>query len=368
MVKKKTVDGWGLPTIKYELAEDGDTVIKVFCALCQEHYSNRTAGVPHVVGHKGAVCSIADKWVSGTNVIKKSNADDHVAKSSTHRQATLALQSQSKASTSGKDSTSQMSGKEPVQRQTTLPEHVRKINAAQRAQLEKKIQLLHYLILKCKPISDYENIAQFEKDIHKVDMGAGYLTERSARSMTPFIAKEICHEEVTQPLNSGERLYFSLFYDGSSCVKTMDEKDVYVIKTCKGGKPNFQVMSLEEPENTNALGLKAALNNSVRKQQFTFDQKDCQVGNGSDGASVNEALFKLEKEQLGEHLIKGWCANHKAELAIHDAFKVSELNTESERLLNNIYYLFRKANLKWRLFKRQAIFKGHQVLAGLHTK
>ena len=38
MVKKKTVDGQGLPTIKYELAADGDTVVKVFCELCQNDY------------------------------------------------------------------------------------------------------------------------------------------------------------------------------------------------------------------------------------------------------------------------------------------------------------------------------------------
>ena len=104
-------------------------------------------------------------------------------------------------------------------------------------------------------------------------------------------------------------------------------------------------MSLEEPENTNAPGLKVALENSVRKQNFTFDRKDHQVGNGSDGACVNEALYKLEKEELGEHLIKGWCANHKAELAIHDAFKSSTLNKDCETLLNNIFYLFKKANL-----------------------
>ena len=66
--------------------------------------------------------------------------------------------------------------------------------------------------------------------------------------MTSCIAKEIRYNEVTHPFNSGERRYFSLFYDGSRSAKTMDEKEVYVIKTCKSGKPNFQVMSLEEPK------------------------------------------------------------------------------------------------------------------------
>ena len=99
--KKKTVGGWGLPTIKYELAADEDTVTKVFCELCQTYYANRQSGGPLAFGHKGAITSVVDKWVTGTTVIKKCNASDHVSKSITHRQATLSLQSQSKASTSG---------------------------------------------------------------------------------------------------------------------------------------------------------------------------------------------------------------------------------------------------------------------------
>ena len=163
--------------------------------------------------------------MTGTTVIKKCNASDHVSKSITHRQATLALQSKSQPSTSGKHNSSQVGDKlKNVQRQTTLTEHARNINSTQRAQLEKKFQLLHYMILKCKPFKDYESFSQFEKDIHKVDLGLNLLNEYSARIMTPYIAKEIRHEEITQPLNSGERRYFSLFYDGSSSAKTMDEK------------------------------------------------------------------------------------------------------------------------------------------------
>ena len=44
MVKKKTVDGWGLPTIKYELAEDGNTVVKVYCAVCKDYYFESDSG------------------------------------------------------------------------------------------------------------------------------------------------------------------------------------------------------------------------------------------------------------------------------------------------------------------------------------
>ena len=43
------------------------------------------------------------------------------------------------------------------------------------------------------------------------------------------------------------------------------------------------------------------------------------------------------------------------ELAIHDAFeKNSTLNEKAEEQLSGTYYLFRRANLKWRLFKRHS--------------
>ena len=37
------------------------------------------------------------------------------------------------------------------------------------------------------------------------------------------------------------------------------------------------------------------------------------------------------------------------------------LNTECENDSVNIYYFFKRANLKWRLFKRQAIFMGQKL-------
>ena len=39
---------------------------------------------------------------------------------------------------------------------------------------------------------------------------------------------------------------------------------------------------------------------------------------------------------------------------MHDAFKDVSINTEVEQDYVNIYYYFKKANLKWRLFKRQS--------------
>ena len=49
---------------------------------------------------------------------------------------------------------------------------------------------------------------------------------------------------------------------------------------------------------------------------------------------------------------------HKIELAIQNAFESSDLNNECNTDYVNIFYLFKKANLRWRLFKRKSIFEG----------
>ena len=64
-------------------------------------------------------------------------------------------------------------------------------------------------------------------------------------------------------------------------------------------------------------------------------------------------MYKLEKEEIGDWLIQILCLYHKLE--IHDAFKQSKLNRDAKEQLELVYYLFKRANLKWRLFKRQAL-------------
>ena len=42
--------------------------------------------------------------------------------------------------------------------------------------------------------------------------------------------------------------------DGSGSAKTMDEKELFLMKTVAEGYPKYTVMSLEEPENAHAEG------------------------------------------------------------------------------------------------------------------
>ena len=52
------------------------------------------------------------------------------------------------------------------------------------------------------------------------------------------------------------------------------------------------------------------------------------------------------------------CRAHKIKLAISDTFKKSASNNASSQNCINIFYLFRRANLRRWLFKRQAVFEG----------
>ena len=106
------------------------------------------------------------------------------------------------------------------------------------------------------------------------------------------------------------------------------------------------MFSLQQPEDTNAPGLHVALQNSLESIKFTFDRKNREVGVGSDGASANKSLYRLETASVGGHLIFAWCLSHKAQLALHNAFTGSQLETNAQKQLENEFYFFKKATLK----------------------
>ena len=108
--------------------------------------------------------------------------------------------------------------------------------------------------------------------------------------MVILLSKSIITENITDPLNSGSKIYFSLLFDGSFSGKTMDEKEFYIIKTCDNGKARIDVLALEQPDDADPNGLKNSLDSALSKGNFTFEQKHCEVGLGSDDTNTNKAL------------------------------------------------------------------------------
>ena len=170
--------------------------------------------------------------------------------------------------------------------------------------------------------------------------------------MVNYLAKSIRVKTITEPINSGSTRYYSVMNDGSSSAKTLDEKELFLLKTAATGEPRFALMSLEEPENANAEGLKVAMENAFDKLELTIDRCDHELGLCSDGARVNMVLFNMVKEDMGDHYTQVWCPSHRLELAIGDAFKTSALNHVCEKGCADVYYLFKRATLRWRLFKK----------------
>ena len=168
--------------------------------------------------------------------------------------------------------------------------------------------------------------------------------------MTLYLSNSLLCETVVKPLNEDRKLYFSLLYVDSSSAKINDEKELYIIKICRKGVPHCNVLSLQQRDITNAAGLQVALQNSIESAKFTFDRKNREVGIGSDGAITNESL----KTSVGDHLTFAWCLLHKVQLALHYAFTDSQLETDTQKQLEYKFYVFKKATMKWRLFKRYA--------------
>ena len=104
------------------------------------------------------------------------------------------------------------------------------------------------------------------------------------------------------------------------------------------------------------------MENSFEKLNLISPRKNKELGMCTDGASVNVALHHLVKEEMGEHYVLVLCPSHKVELALKDAFKESTLNDRCGEDLTNTYYLFKKANLRWRLFRCQSRFMAHSYI------
>ncbi len=216
--------------------------------------------------------------------------------------------------------------------------------------------LAHYTTMNARLFSFHGSLAKFSKETLEVDIGNSYLNKAGVEIIS-FVGRSIQIKSITEPINSGEIRYYSIFNDGSCSAKTMNEKELFLMKSASTGTPSSSVMSLEEPQETNAQGLKEAMDNSIKKMEIEMPRSQKEIGMCMDGAPVNVAMHRLVKEEIGDHYLLILCPNHKVELAIHDAFNESMMNNDCKKDLSDIYYFFKRANLRWRLFKRQAIFE-----------
>ena len=215
---------------------------------------------------------------------------------------------------------------------------------------------MHFKCTKGKSFKSYETFGGFEKNYHIVDLGSSYLTDKMGAEIMKYISLSKRFKKITQPLNENIVNYYSILFDGASIAKCVDEKEHFIMKTCIQGKPTFNVMSLEEPDEFNVDSINEAMKNSFNKLNFNFEHKNKEICTCSDEAPVNCAVYNQLVDELGPQYLSIFCPSHKFELALNDAFQISTLNENSEKSYTDIYYFFKCSQLRWQLFKRQSIF------------
>ena len=346
MPLKSVVDKWGFSCLGYEI-DSNSNVTKVWCKICREFYESSSSSFSN---KKGVAKKCADSFIKGTATVKKNNISDHIKKSQTHNTAVLRLAEKRKQeqictrnvdSTSNELSSTQASSSqhEPTgtPRQTTILPYIRRLNQLQTQQLTRKFQIAHHVAVSAKSFASYETTVKFDKNVLGVDLGSAYTNRKAGAEMIEYLSKSSRIQQITDPLNSGAVSYYSVLNDGSSSAKTMDEKELFVMRTAHEGTPKFSIMSLEQIQEANSAGLKKALDDSFKKLELNINRCEKEIGMCTDGAPVNVAMHKLVKQDIGDHHMLILCPNHKIELAIHDAFSVSSFNTASEKNLCDIY-------------------------------
>ena len=113
----------------------------------------------------------------------------------------------------------------------------------------------------------------FEKEFHNVDLGNGYLNDKSCAEIVKYISLSNGMKNFTKLLNSNTLNYYSVLFDGGSSAKCVDEKELFLIKTCEDGLPQFNVMPLEEPKECDAPGIKAAIENCIQNGVYVSTEK-----------------------------------------------------------------------------------------------
>ena len=140
-------------------------------------------------------------WVSGSKTITKNNVLDHLKD---HQLAVWILkecaadksespqitEAQKLASTIASSSSSE----------TSILTHFQQLNLRQTEQLLKKFQLAHFIIQTNLAFMKYE-FTHFKKEFHNVDLGLGFLNDKSCCEITIFLSNSTITQNVVKPLN-----------------------------------------------------------------------------------------------------------------------------------------------------------------------
>ena len=91
-VRLKTVRGWNFKCLGYEV-DDDVIVTEIYCKTCRTFFMGEDGDIRHnnLTASSGSAKEMNDKYIKGTNVIKKVNFANHIAKNKDHEKAVRLL-------------------------------------------------------------------------------------------------------------------------------------------------------------------------------------------------------------------------------------------------------------------------------------
>ena len=208
-------------------------ITKVWYKICRNFFVERS----NSSSQQGIVKKQVEMYIAVMTVVKLCNIETHLSKSDSHNKAVTGLSDDPPDEL--KDLFNERRETGSCSRQLTLSQTTSTQNTWKDAQLFKKFQLAHHVATSALPFSAYESFGKFEKDIHGVDLGHAYMNRKDCAEIISYLPKTDKIDNVTSSLNDGRSIYYSVLSDGSSNAKTMDEKELILIKTCAQGTPKF---------------------------------------------------------------------------------------------------------------------------------
>ena len=172
--------------------------------------------------------------------------------------------------------------------------------------MDKLFKTAYHIAIYEKPFADFPRLIELQQS-NGIDLGETYCNDVHGKKFICEIGG-FYSDQVKDLLHNAD--YFSIFCDGSTD-RSETEKEVIMVKVLEDYYPKIKFLKLEQPENTKATGILAAIDKAFNDVDL-MNYKQKTVGFCSDGANVMmgawRGVIQLMKEQGDAHwILSVWC-------------------------------------------------------------
>lgn len=236
---------------------------------------------------------------------------------------------------------------------------VRNADAQTLERLLKLFRSAYYIGLNEKPLSAFASLCKLQQ-LNGVKLGSTYLNDHGCKNLIAAIKDVITHDLKADLNNSA---VFSVLTDGSTDTGVIEEEIIFV-KYFKDGLQQTRFLTLQPPEQSSGLGLKAAVEKGFQSVGMAMmDWKPKVTSFGTDGASVNtgaqNGLVALLRQDM-PWLTGIWCVAHLFERGLLGAISNENFLSDIKELLQGLYRHYH--------LSPKAVREMHEVAVALESK